>query len=95
MREKKRKERKNSERGREGIRIRSGGVKEENMERKKKREKEVEEDRWEKYLVSQEKFIYLRSAKRGPNSFKTKSQNMTKSSGEFPQPFPHVLFRHV
>ena len=55
MREgKKGRERENSERGREGIRIRSGGVKEENVERKRKKEKEVEEERWGKYLVSQE-----------------------------------------
>ena len=28
----------------------------------------------------------------GPNSF---SQNMTKPADKFPQPFPHVLSRHV
>ena len=65
------------------------------MERKRTKEKEAEEERWGKYLVSQEKFIPEIVVKRGPNSFKTKSQSMTKSSGEFPQPFPHVLSRHV
>ena len=34
-------------------------------------------------------------AKCGPNSFKTKSQSMTKPADEFPQPFPHVLSRHL
>ena len=29
-------------------------------EKEKKRKRDVEEDRWEKYLASQEKFIYLR-----------------------------------
>ena len=43
-------ERDRREIGREGRRI--GG--EENMERKRKREREVEGERWGKYLVSQE-----------------------------------------
>ena len=34
-------------------------------------------------------------AKLGPNSFKTKSQSMTKLANEIPQPFPHVLSRLV
>ena len=61
----------------------------------KKRKRDGEEDRWGKYLVSQEKFIPEIAAKHGPNSFKTKSQNMTKPADEFQQPFPHVLSRHV
>ena len=63
------------------------------MERKRKRD--VEEDRWEKYLVSYEKFIPEIVAKHGRNSFKRKSKNMTKSADEYPQPFPHVLSGHV
>jgi len=65
------------------------------MERKRKREKKVEEERWGKYLVSQEKFIPEIVAKHGRNSFKTKSQNMMKSADEYLQPFPHVLSRYV
>ena len=34
-------------------------------------------------------------ATRGPNSFKKKSQNMTKPADEYPQPFPHVMSRHI
>ena len=30
-------------------------------EKERKRKRDVKEDRWEKYLISQEKFIYLRS----------------------------------
>ena len=65
------------------------------MERKRKKEKELEEERWETYLVSQEKFIPEIVAKHGRNSFKRKSKNMTKPADEYPQPFPHVLSRHV
>ena len=62
------------------------------MERKRKRGGRREMG---KYLVSLEKFIPEIVAKRGPNSFKTKSQNMAKSADEYLQPFPHVLSRHV
>ena len=34
-------------------------------------------------------------AKLGPNTFKTKSQSMTKPADESPQPFSHVLSGHV
>ena len=64
-------------------------------EKEKKRKRDVEEDRWEKYLVSQEKFIPEIVAKHGRNFFKRKSRNMTKPADEYPQPFPHVLSRHV
>ena len=78
------------------MRRRSGGVKEENMERKRKREKEVEEKRWGKISgLTREIHIPEIVDKLGSNCFKTKSQSMTKPADEFPQPFPHVLSRHV
>ena len=64
-------------------------------EKEKKRKRDVKEDRWEKYLVSQEIHLPEMVAKHGRNSFKRNSQNMTKSADEYPQPFPHVLSRHV
>ena len=62
------------------------------MERKRKRGGRRE---MRKYLVLQERFISEIVAEHGRNSFKRKSQNMTKPADEYPQSFPHVPSGHV
>ena len=86
-------EKEERERGREGIRRRSGGVKEENMEGKRKRGGRRETGK----ISGLTGEIHLPEivAKCGPNSFKTKSQSMTKTANKLSQPFPHVLSRHI
>ena len=66
------------------------GERERKKEKKQRSERGKHGDRWGKYMVSQEIV-----AKHGRNSFKRKSQNMTKPADEYPQPFPHVLSGHV